>query len=111
MQEILKRKGSIQIQRYCIQTIKKRGHILKQEKGRGVVLMDRHKYTDKCLALLSAKQFTTLTNNLTKTMESKVPQTLRKRDEHFQNQSIKSYTQQDHVLRNSMVMPKFITYQ
>ena len=78
MQEVLKRKGSIQIQRYCIQIIKKRGHILKQEKGRGVVLMDRHKYTYKCLALLSTKQFTTLTNNLTKTMENKVPRTLRK---------------------------------
>ena len=27
--------------------------ILKQDKGRGVVLMDRYKYTDKCLALIS----------------------------------------------------------
>ena len=34
--------------------------------------MDRHKYTDKYLALLSTKQFTTLTNDTTKTLESKV---------------------------------------
>ena len=46
--------------------------ILNQDKGRGVVLMNRHKYTDKCLALLSTKQFTTLTNDHTKTLESKV---------------------------------------
>ena len=25
--------------------------------------MDRHKYTDKCFALLAAKQFTTLTSD------------------------------------------------
>ena len=55
-----------------------RGHILKQEKGRGLVLMYRHIYTDKCLALLSTKEFTTVTDDLTKTMESKVPRTLRK---------------------------------
>ena len=28
--------------------------ILKQDKLRGVALIDRHKHTDKCLALLSA---------------------------------------------------------
>ena len=52
--------------------------ILKQDKGIDVVLMDRHKYTDKCLALLSAKQFTTLTNDPNKTLESKVQRNLRK---------------------------------
>ena len=62
--------------------------ILKQDNRKGVVLMDRHKYTDKCLALLSTKQFTTLTNDPTKTLESKVQQTLRK---------IKSkFTEQEH---------------
>ena len=52
--------------------------ILKQEKGRGTLLMDRHKYTDKCLALLSTKQFTTLKNDPIKTLESKDQLTLRK---------------------------------
>ena len=32
--------------------------ILKQDKGRGVVIMDKHKYTGMYLALLSTKQFT-----------------------------------------------------
>ena len=42
-----------------------------------VVLMDRHKYIDQCLALLSAKQLTTLTNDSIKTLEWKVQRTLR----------------------------------
>ena len=63
--------------------------ILKQDKGRGVVLMDRHKYTDKCLALLSAKQFITLTNDPTKTLESNVQRTLRKIKPKFTEQEYK----------------------
>ena len=63
--------------------------ILKQVKGRGVVLMDRHKYTDKCLALLSAKQFTTLTNDPNKTLESKVQRNLRKMKSRFTEQEYK----------------------
>ena len=52
--------------------------ILKQEKGRGTLLMDRHKYNDKCLALLSTKQFTTFKKDPIRTLESKDQQTLRK---------------------------------
>ena len=32
--------------------------ILKQDKGSGVVIMDKHKYAGMYLALLSTKQFT-----------------------------------------------------
>ena len=63
--------------------------ILKQDKGRGVVLMDRHKYSVKCLTLLSTKQFTTLTNDPTKTLESKVQRTLRKIKSKFTEQKYK----------------------
>ena len=51
--------------------------------------MDRHKYTDKCLALLSTKQFTTLTNDPTKTLESKALRTLRKMKSIFTEQEYK----------------------
>ena len=34
--------------------------ILKEDKGRGVVLMDRTKYTNKCLEILETNQFTKL---------------------------------------------------
>ena len=63
--------------------------ILNQDKGRGVVLMNRHKYTDKCLALLSTKQFTTLTNDHTKTLESKVQRILRTIKSKFTEQEYK----------------------
>ena len=51
--------------------------------------MDRQKYTDKCYALLSTKQFTTLSNDPTKTMESKVQRTLRKIKSKFTEQEYK----------------------
>ena len=51
--------------------------------------MDRHKYTDKCLALISTKQFTTLTNDPTRTLESKVQRTLQKIKSKFTEQEYK----------------------
>ena len=30
--------------------------IMKQDKGRGVAIMDKHKYTEKCLEMLNTKQ-------------------------------------------------------
>ena len=51
---------------------------LNQDKGGGVVILDRHQYTHKIVASHSRKQFTTLTKDRTKTLESKVQQTLPK---------------------------------
>ena len=52
--------------------------ILKQDKKGGVLLTDNFKYIDKCLALLSAKQFT-------KTLEIKVQRALQKIKSNFTN--------------------------
>jgi len=52
--------------------------IMKQDKGRGVVIMDRNKYTEKCLAFLESDQFKCLTKDPTKTTERKVQNLLRK---------------------------------
>ena len=60
--------------------------VLNHDKGPGVVLLDRHQYTDKFVAILSAKQFTTLTKDRTKTLESKVQQTLPKIKSKFTEQ-------------------------
>ena len=46
--------------------------ILKQDKGRGVVLMDKNKYTEKCMLLLNTKQFKKLDNDPTLTTEGKI---------------------------------------
>ena len=46
--------------------------ILKQDKGRGVVLMDKNKFTDKCMLLLNTKQLKNLDNDPTKATEGKI---------------------------------------
>ena len=43
--------------------------IMKQDKGRGVVIMGRKKYFDKCLALLNSEQFAKLNQDPTATTE------------------------------------------
>ena len=52
--------------------------IMKQDKGRGVAIMDRNKYFDKCLALLNSEQFVKINQDATATAERKVQQILRK---------------------------------
>ena len=52
--------------------------IMKQDKGRGVVIMDRNKYFDKCLTMLNSEQFVKLNQDPTATAERKVQQILRK---------------------------------
>ena len=50
--------------------------IMKQCKGSETVMMDKTKYTEKCLALLSAKQFQTLNFDPKKSTESKLQRML-----------------------------------
>ena len=52
--------------------------IIKQGKGRGVVILDRSKYIDKCLSMLATNQFSKLDYDPTSRLESKVQQTLKK---------------------------------
>ena len=52
--------------------------ILKHNKGRGVVLMDRTKYTKKCLELRQTDQFIKLNHDSTKSIEGKIQRILRK---------------------------------
>ena len=43
--------------------------ILKQGKGRGIVILDTTKYTEKCMALLNTEHFKQLTTDPTATTE------------------------------------------
>ena len=52
--------------------------IMKQDKGRGVVIMNRSKYLGKCLLILQGKQFMKLNYDRTSKLESKIQRTLRK---------------------------------
>ena len=52
--------------------------IMKQDKERGVVTMDKTKYQEKCLALLNTNQFVKLGRDPTKQIETKIQRVLRK---------------------------------
>ena len=52
--------------------------ILRQDKGRGVIIMDRKKYIGKCLSQLETSNFKKLDTDPTKTFETKVQTTLQK---------------------------------
>ena len=52
--------------------------ILKQDKGRGVVILDCRKYMEKCLSILSTSQFAEIDHEPTAYIEGKVQRTLRK---------------------------------
>ena len=52
--------------------------VIKQDKGRGVVLMDKSKYTEKCLQHLDTENFVKQPTDNTKTIENKVQRMLLK---------------------------------
>ena len=52
--------------------------IIKQDKERGVVILDRPKYIDRCLPMVATKNFSKLEYDPTSKLESKVQRTLRK---------------------------------
>ena len=52
--------------------------IIKHDKGRGVVVMNREKYFDKCLAILNTEQFVQLQKDPTSFFKRKVQSMLRK---------------------------------
>lgn len=51
--------------------------VIKQDKGKGVVKIDRDKCLDKCLEPLDSEQFVKLNEDSTLTLENKVQQTIR----------------------------------
>ena len=52
--------------------------IMKQDKERGVVIIDKSKCTVECLKLLQRNQFSKLKHDPTKSLENKIQRTLRK---------------------------------
>ena len=84
---------------------------MKQNKGRGVVLMDRTVYLDKCLDILDTNQFTKLSTDPTKKMEEKNRLFLRKIKRSLSAQEYSPYIPQCHIRVNSMGNLKFVNYQ
>ena len=52
--------------------------LLKQDKGRGIVIMDRNKYVEKCMGMLQTDKFKELTEDPTGKFEIRVQNCLRK---------------------------------
>ena len=53
-------------------------YLLKQDKGRGIVIIDRTKYVEKCLDILQTDKFTELDTDPTAKFETRVQNCLRK---------------------------------
>ena len=62
---------------------KKQLLILKQDKGRGVVLPDKTRYGEKCFSIISTNKFKKLDKNPTVSYEPKIQRTLRKMKSRF----------------------------
>ena len=52
--------------------------IMRRDEGRGVVIMAKTKYQEKCLALLNTNQFVKLSRDTKKQIETKIKGVLRK---------------------------------
>ena len=52
--------------------------ILKQDKGRGIVILNRSKYIEKCMSILNTTQFSKIERDQTGFLERKIQRTLRK---------------------------------
>ena len=63
--------------------------ILKQDKGRVVIILDRKNYIQKCVSILNTSQFRKLDNDPTKSLERKVQQTLQKIKHKFEDNEYK----------------------
>ena len=65
---------------------------MRQDKDRGVTILDRKDYIQKCVSILNAVQFLKLDTDPTKSLESKVTRTLRKKKHNFEEKEyIKLY--------------------
>ena len=62
--------------------------LIKQDKGRGVVILDKSDYIEKCINILYSKQFKKLKEALTKT-ENKMQRILRKIKQHIDKNEYK----------------------
>ena len=81
--------------------------IIKQGKEREVVILDRTKYMDKCLSILTTSKFSKLNYDATSKLESKVQETLSKLNRNYLKSLTRTFTQQNLTLVNSMGTQKY----
>ena len=80
--------------------------ILKQGKGRGVVILDTTKHTEKCMALLNTERFKRLTTDPTAAIERKI-RFEKNKNLNSQSKNTKDYTQQAQYQLDFTVQPRY----
>ena len=63
--------------------------LIKQDKGRGVVIFDKKHYIEKCINILDSEQFKKLQKDPTRTLENEMQRTLRKIKQHIDENEYK----------------------
>ena len=82
--------------------------ILKQDKGKGIVLLNRTVYIDKWLSILNTQQFQQLDISPTAANEIEIQGALRKINQNSLNKSIRDFIQLDQMPVNFMALPNYI---
>ena len=85
--------------------------ILKQDKGRGVVVLYHSKYMGKCLSVLSTPQFAEIDHDPTAYIEGKVQRTLRKIKNKLHHLFVVKFIQLDHHPGSSIGLLNYIKFQ
>ena len=80
--------------------------VLKQDKGRGVVVIDRKTYTEKCLNLLNLDSFIQLDHDPTKAIEGKIQRSIREIKNNLPKQEYRKRYVDDTI---TYIKPDFIT--
>ena len=78
--------------------------ILKQDKGRGVVILSGSKYIEKCLSIVNSSQFLQVDKDPTTSIERKVQRTLTKIKDKIPAYFIQKSIQLEHHLVEFMVL-------
>ena len=84
--------------------------IVKQDKGREVVIMDKAKYQEKCLALFNTNQFVKLNRDPSTQGKTKIQRVLRKIKQTYHYKNIQVYIRLDLVRVKFMELRKYTTY-
>ena len=85
--------------------------ILRQDKGRGVTILDRKDYIQKCVSILNTSQFRKLGTDPNMSLERKVERTLRKIKHKFEENEYKKLYPTDSIPRLFYGTPKVYKLQ
>ena len=77
----------------------------------GIAVMEKHKYLEKCMSLLTTKHFKQVDGDPTKKLESKVQRSLRKLKSKLPHINTRNYIQQVYANESFMELQSYINFQ